>query len=125
MTLAGLLQFMRSHRLAVEASVSPSGSPEAAVVGFVVTDRFEIVFDTVDNTRKAQNLRRNPSIALVIGGIASGNERTVQYEGVVDEPGGAELERLKDLYFARFPEGRERLSWPGLIYLRAGPRWIA
>ena len=32
--------------------------------------------------------------------------------------------RLKERYFLAFPDGRERLSWPGLIYVRANPKWI-
>lgn len=123
MTAFDLLAFMDSHTLAVQASVSPSGSPQAAVVGFVVTERFEMFFDTIDSTRKAVNLRRNASVAFLIGGM-DGNERTVQYEGVADEPAGAELELLKQRYFSRFPDGPSRLAWPGLIYLRARPTWI-
>jgi general stress protein 26 len=121
---AELLAFMREHRLAVQASVSAEGAPQAAVVGIVVTDEFEIFFDTTDATRKLRNLRDNPRIALVIGDTAAGAERTVQYEGITDEPAGAELERLKDLYFESFPDGRERESWPGLTYIRARPTWI-
>jgi hypothetical protein len=36
---------MRLHRLAVQASVSTAGVPQAAIVGFAVTDQFEIVFE--------------------------------------------------------------------------------
>ena len=108
MTRAELLRFMRGHPLAAQASVSASGAPQAAVVGIVVTDAFELFFDTLDTSRKARNLRRNPRIAVVIGGTAQGAESTVQYEGIADEPGGAELERLQALYFVQFPEGRER-----------------
>jgi general stress protein 26 len=124
MTRQELLQFVRSHSLAVQASVSQCDAPQAAVVGFIVTDDFEIFFDTVDTSRKVPNLRRNPRVAFVVGGTMSGDERTVQYEGVADEPAGTELERLKELYFVRFPDGRDRQSWPGLVYLRARPRWI-
>jgi general stress protein 26 len=121
MTRGELLQFLRRHRLAVQSSVSAVGAPQAAVVGFVATDELELVFDTLDSTRKAHNLRRDARIAFVIGWD---EECTVQYEGLADEPRGAELERLKELYFASFPDGRERLSWPGLIYLRARPTWV-
>ena len=124
MTREQLLTFMRSHRYAVEASVSSSGGVQAAVVGIVVTDDFEVFFDTLAETRKARNLRRNAAIAFVIGGTAPDDERSVQYEGVADQPEGTELERLKTLYFDRFPDGRERQSWPGLIYLRARPSWL-
>ncbi len=41
MTRADLLQFMRAHRYAVQASVSAAGLPQAALVGIVVTDGFE------------------------------------------------------------------------------------
>ena len=87
-----LLKFLREQRLAVQASVSSSLGPQAAVVGYAVTDKFEIVFDTLDSSRKGQNLRQNPKIALVIGGMVPGDERTAQYEGIADEPTGDELE---------------------------------
>jgi hypothetical protein len=124
MTRYDVLQFLREHRLAVQASVAPAIAPQAAVVGFAVSDDFEIVFDTLDHTRKAQNLRRNPRIALVIGGLTGGDERSVQYEGIADEPQGAELQRLKELYFDRFPDGPARQHWQGLIYIRARPTWL-
>jgi uncharacterized protein YhbP (UPF0306 family) len=123
-TRADVLEFMRQHRFAVQASVSGSHAPQAAVVGFIVTDDFELFFDTVDSTRKAANLRRNPQIAFVIGGLADGEESTVQYEGIADEPIGPTLERLRERYLVRFPDGRERQAWPGLIYVRVRPRWL-
>lgn len=124
MTRAEILAYMRTHSLAVQASVSSAEAPQAAVVGFAISDDFEIVFDTLSTTRKVSNLRRNGRCAIVIGGVTDGDERTVQYEGVADEPGGAELERLKNLYFGVFPDGRERQRWPGLIYVRVRPRWL-
>jgi len=124
MTREELLDFMRGHSLVVQTSVSPAHAPQAAVVGAVVTDAFEIVFDTLTTTRKVRNLRSNPKIAFVIGGLTDGDERTAQYEGVADQPGGPELQGLKELYFKRFPDGRERQTWPGLVYIRARPTWI-
>ena len=119
-----ILEFIRTHTLAVQATVAPTTSPQAAVVGFVATDDFELFFDSVDTTRKIVNLRRNPRIAFVIGGTNDGDEKTVQYEGIADQPAGPELERLKDQYFVRFPDGRDRLAWPGLTYVRVRPRWL-
>jgi hypothetical protein len=121
---ARLLRFLREHRLAVQATSSPESAPQAAVVGFAVTDAFELVFDTLATTRKAVNLRRNQRMAFVIGGLDAGDERTVQYEGVADEPKSAELERLKSVYYTAFPDGPTRTSWPGLIYVRVRPTWI-
>ena len=119
-----LHEFLRSQSLAVQASVSSSLSPQAAVVGFVVNEEFELFFDTFDNTRKVTNLRKNPRIAFVIGGLIPHDERTVQYEGIADEPSGDELRRLQDVYFDRFPEGLERQTADGLVYIRCKPIWI-
>ncbi|MEO8256426.1 MAG: SAM-dependent methyltransferase [Acidobacteriota bacterium] len=123
-TRAEILAFMGAHSMVVQASVSAWNAPQAAVVGVVVTDAFELFFDSLDSTRKVANLRANQRVAFVIGGIADGEDRTVQYEGVVDEPVGPELDVLKKQYFARFPDGLERQAWPGITYLRARPRWI-
>jgi hypothetical protein len=123
MTRSELLAFMRAHAMVVQASVSATGGPQAAVVGAVVTDAFEIFFDTLSSSRKVQNLRRNAKIAFVLGGCAGG-EKTMQYEGVVDEPRGAELDALTVLYLKQFPDGRQRQEWPGLVYVRARPVWL-
>lgn len=71
-----------------------------------------------------QNLRANPRIAFVIGGMTAGDERSVQYEGIADEPSGDELARLKSGYFEVFPDGRARQSWHGITYVRARPMWV-
>jgi general stress protein 26 len=119
-----ILAFMRAHRLAVQATASTDGAPQAAVVGFAVSDRFELVFDTLASTRKALNIRANARVAFVIGGLKKNDERTVQFEGIADEPTGTELERLKRIYYEIFPDGPDRLNWPGLIYVRVQPTWI-
>ena len=122
MTRAELLAVMRRYRVAVQSSVSGAGAPQAAIVGIAVGDDFEIVFDTIATTRKVRNLQANPKIALVFGGW--GEEKTIQYEGVADEPSGAELERVRELYFRVYPDGRQRLDWAGLIHVRARPTWL-
>ncbi len=116
-----LYDFIRARPLAVLATVSASGAPEAALVGIAVTPDLELVFDTLDATRKFPNLKRDPRIAFVIGWDT---EETLQYEGVADQPDGEALERLKKIYFAAVPEGEARQDWPGLAYFRVRPRWV-
>ena len=72
MTRRELLAFMRSERFAVQASVARHSNVQAAVVGIAVSDDFEIVFDTLTDSRKATNLRENPSVAFVIGSTRDG-----------------------------------------------------
>jgi hypothetical protein len=116
-----LVQFLRRYKLAVQASLAPGGGPQAAVVGFAVNDELEIVFDTMETTRKYRNLHVDPRIALVIGWD---DESTAQIEGVADFPTGDELERARECYFAAHPDGRARLAWPGITHVRVRPTWI-
>jgi pyridoxine/pyridoxamine 5'-phosphate oxidase len=121
---AELLASMRADPHATVASASASGAPQAALVGVAVSDAFEVVFDTLESTRKAINLRARPNAAIVFGSVAAGAQVTIQLEGAADEPRAAELERVKAIYYARFPDGPTRLAWPGLIYVRVRPTWL-
>lgn len=121
MTRSDLISFLRQHKYAVQASVSATGVPQAAVIGIAVTDRLELVFDTLGDTRKMSNLRANNRVALVIGWD---EDQTVQCEGLADEPTGAELDRLQAAYFAAWPDGRSRRSWAGITYVRVRPTWL-
>ena len=56
-----LLAFMREELYAVQASVSASRTPQAAIVGVIESDRFEVFFDTLGTSRKEDNLRHNPA----------------------------------------------------------------
>ena len=117
-----LLANLRKRRYCVVATTTEGGAPQAAVVGFAVTDELELVFDTLGETHKMTNLRRDARIAVVVG--VGEDECTVQIEGVADEPEGAELDRIRAAYFTVFPDGVERLKWPGITHVRVRPRAI-
>ena len=118
-----VVQFVAGQTLAVVATLGTYGAPQAALVGIAVSDRFELVFDSIDTSRKIRNLRRDPRIAVVIGGTMQ-DERTVQVDGVADEPRGVEGERIREAYFARWPDGRERQGWSGITHVRITPTWL-
>ena len=124
MDSSALVAFIRAHRWAIEATSSLAGVPQAAIIGVAVTEQLELVFDTLASSRKAANLQANPRVALVIGGWNDAEPRTLQYAGDVDFPIGAELEKVRQVYFAAFPDGPTRLSWPGITYVRVKPRWV-
>jgi pyridoxine/pyridoxamine 5'-phosphate oxidase len=120
MTRGELLKLMRGAREWVVATEHADGSPQAAVVGVAVTDRLELVFDTLGDTRKCSNLRRDPRVALVMWA----GDRTVQVEGLADEPQGEERQRVRAAYYARFPDGPEREGWDGITWVRVRPQWV-
>jgi hypothetical protein len=121
-TRDAILALARGRRHGVQASVSPRGAPQAALVGFAMSDALEVVFDTVTSSRKYPNLVARPDAAFVVG--ADGDAWTLQLEGPVDEPSGDDLARLQAVYFATFTDGPARLKWPGIAYLRLRPAWI-
>jgi pyridoxine/pyridoxamine 5'-phosphate oxidase len=118
-TRAELVAFLRTHRVAVVSTVAPSGAPESALVGFAVSDELELVFDTLSTTRKVANLRADPRVAIVIGGWGE-HEITAQLEGIADERVD---DKLRDVYYAAYPDGRERAAWKDLIYVRVRVTW--
>lgn len=116
-----IYEFMKNERLAVLATVAEDGQPEAALMGVAVTPQLEIVFDTVKSSRKYPNLKQNPRVALVVGCTT---EVTVQFEGIAQELTGEELAKHKKTYFAAFPDGPARESWPGIAYFVVRPNWV-
>jgi PPOX class probable F420-dependent enzyme len=119
MTRSQLIRFVQRQRLGVVSSLGADGAPQSAVVGIATSEAGEIVFDTLGASRKARNLRRDPRVSLVVWE----NERTVQLDGLADEPTGTELDRLREAYFAAYPDGRARQAWPGLTHFRIVPTW--
>lgn len=118
-----LLNYIQTHRLGVLSTINSEQTPESALVGIAISPEFEIVFDTLDSSRKCKNLRLNPNISFVVGWDETAG-RTIQLEGIADEPKGEDLEKLKRTYFGVFPDGIERLKWPGITYFRVIPKWI-
>jgi PPOX class probable F420-dependent enzyme len=121
MNRADIVQFLRKHRWAVEATVAADGGPQAAVIGIAVTDDLEIVFDTSKRSRKAENLRRTKRVALVVGWD---DARTVQLEGMVDEIAlGPDRDRLLAAYVAVFADGADRARDADITHFRIRPSW--
>jgi hypothetical protein len=113
--------FMKQHRFGVLSSIAGDRRPQSALMGIAVTPELEIVFDTVRSTRKYRNLIERPDCSFVVGW---GGEQTVQYEGAASELTGAELVRYQETYFAAWPSGQSRVTWPGITYFVVRPRWI-
>jgi pyridoxine/pyridoxamine 5'-phosphate oxidase len=118
-TKAELVAFLRSERLGVVSTVDRAGRPESALVGIAASDAMELVFDTLATTRKVTNLRANPRVAIVVGGWGA-REQTAQLEGIADEHVD---DQLREVYYAAYPDGRERASWRDLIYVRVRVTW--
>ena len=90
MTRADLVRLLREHRLAVVSTVGPDGGPQSAVVGCAISDDLEIVFDTLEDTRKARNLRAEPRCVVTTDSptepvVVEGVAETVRDLGAIQE----------------------------------------
>ncbi|MBK8246661.1 MAG: pyridoxamine 5'-phosphate oxidase family protein [Gemmatimonadetes bacterium] len=124
MSLDELYAFIRRHRYAVVATVSPDQRPHGATVGIALTDAGDVIFDTLATTQKVATLRANAAIALTIGSLEPNALITVQYEGEAIFPTGAALAETRAAYLRAFPDGEARLSWPGILHTRVRPRRV-
>ena len=118
MDVSHLNEYVRSHPGAVVATLGPSGEPQAAYLPVAATSIGELVFDARDDSRKIANIRRDPRIAVVLGGD---DGTTVQLQGVADEPTGADGERCAAAYLAAFPSSS--VGAPGIVVVRITPDW--
>src|SRR5271169_1841256 len=101
MNLEELFKFLDGEGLGVLATVTEDGTPQAALMGVVVTPELELIFDTVKSSRKYPNLKHSSRVAFVFG---CSSEVTVQYEGIAEELAGESLAKYKPIYFAKFTE---------------------
>lgn len=120
-----LLVYLESQRLGVLGTLSPEGAAQGALVGYAVTQRFEILFDTVRTSRKYANMMANPRVSFTVGDTTNrGDERTVQFEGIAEELAAERLTELRPIYYATWPDGIEREQWPDITWFVIHPRWI-
>lgn len=122
MTREFLYDFMRWHKLAVVSTISTDGSSQSALVGIAVSENLEIVFDTLDSSRKYANIMQNPKVSAVIGWD---NETSVQFEGIATKLTSPEDDRYLEIYYSIYPDGRDRTAnWPGLVHFKIAPKWL-
>ncbi|MGV8968623.1 MAG: pyridoxamine 5'-phosphate oxidase family protein [Cellulomonas sp.] len=115
-----LVDYVRSQADGVVATVDEQGAPQAAYLTITATDQGELVFDARPASRKIVNLRRDPRIAVTVGG-ADGT--TLQCQGRADLPVGTDLERCRDAYLAAFPQFEDSLRSGGVVVVRVALDW--
>jgi len=122
MTTEFIYHFIRTHKYAVIATVSADHASESACIGIAVNHKLHIIFETLSDSRKYNNLLLNPKISLVIGWE---NEETIQYEGIAKVSVNPVPEELMNTYFEVFPDGRNRIDHvKNIAYCWIEPQWI-
>lgn len=79
--------FLRTHPTGVLSTTDEDGGPRAAVVYFTVLDDFSVTFATKKETKKHENLQRDPRAMFVV--YEASSQTTVQIQGhaeVITDP---------------------------------------
>jgi general stress protein 26 len=122
MDRSGLIDHVRAHGDAVVSTLGPDGEPQSAYLSISATDAGELVFNARGGSRKIANLRRDPRIAVVIGGP---EKTTLQAQGRADvlEPGSDDAARCAAAYAAAFPWFSESLRRSEFDLVRVQLEW--
>lgn len=114
-------EFIKNHKIAVLSTVTSDFLPQSAVVGISVQDNLELLFGTINTSRKWVNLQKNPKVSLVIGWEGG---KTVQYEGEAFElSNGDRVEALKN-HFASVPSLAKFVSEKEAAIFKIKPKWL-
>jgi uncharacterized pyridoxamine 5'-phosphate oxidase family protein len=123
MTKPDLINFLNQNVHAVISTCGSSGQPEAALIGFGETDAFEIIFGTLNTSRKYTNIQENNKVSFVTGWEVN-TFISIQYEGTARELQPSELEKYLTLYHAKVPSAAHYQSDPQQRYFLVTPTWI-
>ena len=116
-----MYEYIKGHKLAVIATVNGEALPEAAVIGIAVTKDLEIICGSFNTSRKYQNLKQNPRLALVIGWEKG---QTVQYEGTARELDDDETEAALETFLAHIPSAAKYVQLEYEVVYKVKPTWI-
>jgi general stress protein 26 len=120
-TTEELYDFLADNQLMVVSTVTDTGRPNAAIVGFGQTKDLQILFGTDNSSRKYRNLQKDPHVAITIGGTTP---ETIQLEGIARELTEDELDLVRENYWKKNPFAKKHHENPGQRYFIVTPKWL-
>ena len=121
MNLEDVSTFLDQNGTCVLATLGSDNQPMAATVGFSHRPDFSIIIATNKKTRKYQNLKNNPKVAIVVSVTAP---KTVQYEGIAKELTAEELGERLEQHFKKVPMAKKMAGESGQSYFVITPTWL-
>ncbi|MCK3769292.1 pyridoxamine 5'-phosphate oxidase family protein [Microbacterium aerolatum] len=115
-----MIAYVSEQRHAVVSPLGADGRPQAAYLPLTATDAGELVFDAKLDSRKISNIRRDPRIAVVMGGA---DGATLQIEGHADVLDGSQAARYGEQYLRAFPEFTDSVRGRSVVIVRVRPEW--
>lgn len=120
MNIAEVKAFLDSFETCVIATMS-GDQPQAATVGFSIDDNFQVLIASNESARKAQNLKKNAKVALVVG---FKGPKTVQLEGVAEKLDQHQGQGRIKLHFEKVPGAKKFAGESNQTYYLVAPTWL-
>lgn len=127
------LKFLREHKTAVLATATRQGEPQAATVFYYIDDDFTFNFVTDKKSRKFQNLKDNPHVAIVVGSgpdvmtvQCGGHAEIIDYGNDTKTAEEIAKKVMKNSSLGGAPPGLPVLLYPlvELAYFKVKPEWM-
>lgn len=116
-----ILSILKKNEHAVLSTISESGFPESALIGFGQTESLEIIFGTSNRARKYKNIAMNSKVSLVIGWES--DAITIQYEGEAFEIDDKDASYIEE-YLLKVPSAAIFKKNTDQRYFNVRPRWV-
>ncbi len=76
--------FLAKNQLCVISTIDAEGFPNSAAMSFSESDDLEIIFFTLDDTKKFKNIQNNQKVAVTVGWSFE-DFITAQYQGIASQ----------------------------------------
>lgn len=120
-----ILDYLHTQRVGVLAVEMLDGSPHAATVHVAQADSPLIFyFETYRHYRKSEALfGRATSRASLVIGADERDMKTLQFDGTIRLVTAEEKAEFDRVYFAKFPEKKEKSIDPKYVFFSFTPTW--
>ena len=119
------LEYLKTQRVGVLALEMLDGSPHASTVHFANAEEpFVFYYETYRPYRKAEVLfDKERSRASFVVGTNEDEMKTLQIDGFVELVKPEEKEHFDSVYFAKFPDKKEKSGDTKFVFFKFVPTW--
>ncbi len=115
---------LTANLMTIISTVSESGQPQSALIGFAEDESGSLYFQTKESSRKAANLQLSNKVSFVIGwDVAS--LTTLQYQGNAERvTSETEISAFKQRFIDKKSPAAQYLENPDVQFYKVTPTWL-
>ncbi len=115
---------LTANLMTIISTVSESGQPQSALVGFAEDEDNNLYFQTKETSRKAANLQLSNKVSFVIGWEVA-SLTTLQYQGTAERvTSETEISAFKQRFIDKKSPAAQYLENPDVQFYKVTPTWL-